>query len=279
MNGFSLIEIIVVVAIIMLLIGLAGASFRTFGQNVSLGSAAQRVVIVLDEARNRTIGSEDDSHFGVHFEADRYVLFKGDTYNANSPDNVVHTLPTGIELSAITLAGGGSDVPFAGVSGRTTKTGTVTLRRTSDTAVTQTITIAPLGQADQSGTVTTTNSRISDTRHVHFTLGWSIQGTSTLTLVFDDSPDVTKNVTMATYFNADQTDFDWSEAVDVNGNEEKLRVQSHSIDATNTVLSIERDRRTNEKAVTISIDSRPIVSYAANGTATVGSDGGNMQIQ
>lgn len=278
-GGFSLIEMIVVVAVMLTLVGLATASYRTFGQNVSLETAAQRVVIVLDEARNRTIGSEDDSHFGVHFETDKYVLFKGNVYDENSSDNVIHTLPTGIEISSIVLAGGGDDVAFAGVSGATTNTGTVTLQRSSDPAVTQTIAISALGQADQEGEVTPTDSRIADTRHVHFDLGWSIQGTSTLTLVFDDSPDVTENVDMADYFNADQTDFDWSGTVDVNGDLEELRVQSHSIDATNTVLSIERDRRDNQKPVAISIDGHDIVSYTADGDATAGPDGGTIEIQ
>lgn len=278
-SGFTLPEMVIVIGIVVLLIGVAVASYRTFGQNISLEAATQRVVIVIDEARNRTIGSEDDSHFGVHFETDRYVLFKGDSYSPSSSDNVIHTLPTGIEISAITLAGGGSDVKFEGVTGTTQQTGTITLRRSNDPSVTQTITITSLGQSDQAGIVAPIDSRLTDTRHAHFDLGWSIQGTTTLTLVFVDSPNVTYEVTMADYFNADQTDFNWSQTVDVNGNPERLRIQSHSIDATNTVLSVERDQRDNQKGVSISIDGHDIATYAADGDITLGPDGGTLEIQ
>ncbi|MEK7557026.1 MAG: prepilin-type N-terminal cleavage/methylation domain-containing protein [Patescibacteria group bacterium] len=277
-RGFTLVEIIVVLAIILLLVGLGLAAYRTFGRNVNLGTVSQQIVIVLDDARSRTVASLSDSQYGVHFENDTYTLFQGSTYNAQGNNNEAHPLPTGVEFGSITLSGGGNDVVFDRITGTTSQSGTIVLRLTDTPATTQTITISPQGQADASGSVAPTDTRVTDTRHVHFTLGWTIQGTSTLTLTFSN-PSHTENISMSDYFNADQTDFDWEGDVDVGGDSEHLRIQSHSIDATNTTLSVERDRRDNDVAVAVSIDGNEIVSYAADGTATVGSDGGTMEVQ
>jgi prepilin-type N-terminal cleavage/methylation domain-containing protein len=124
----------------------------------------------------------------------------------------------------------------------------------------------------------------SDSRHLEFDLldsagrGWSIRGASTLQLVFHDPPnaDVARSISMANFFNSAQTVFDWTGTTTVNGDPETLRVHTHYIDAHDTTLSLHRDRRVNQKAVDISIDGRAIVSYAANGTPTVGAWGGVM---
>ena len=124
----------------------------------------------------------------------------------------------------------------------------------------------------------------ADSRHVEYELddptnsnhdGWSIRNRTTLTLTFaDPTPDVVANITMANYFNIDQTNFDWQGSVDVSGDTETLRVHSLYIDNYDTVLSIHRDRSINGQAVTISIDGRNITSYAADGIITVGPYGG-----
>jgi len=120
-----------------------------------------------------------------------------------------------------------------------------------------------------------------DSRHIDLELedvsgvGWSMQGASTLTFFFSDvGGDVTENISMASYFSASSTEFDWKGSVDVNGDTETLRVHSYYIDSNDTTLSIHRDRGINGKAVDVSIDGRTISSYAADGTVTSGLWGG-----
>ncbi|OGH70138.1 MAG: hypothetical protein A2754_02720 [Candidatus Magasanikbacteria bacterium RIFCSPHIGHO2_01_FULL_47_8] len=62
----------------------------------------------------------------------------------------------------------------------------------------------------------------------------------------------------------------------MNGNTETIRVHTHYLDANDTALSVHRDRRYNEKALTIYIDGKNIASYTANGTTTIGDYGGKM---
>jgi hypothetical protein len=113
---------------------------------------------------------------------------------------------------------------------------------------------------------------------MEFDLGWSIIGHTTLSLVFHDppNPDVTQNVAMASFFDGLNTEFDWEGTSSVGGSNQTMRVHTYYLDGNDTILSIDRDRRVNSKAVDISIDGMPIVSYAASGTPTVGANGGSM---
>ena len=262
----------------MLSVALVG--FRSFGDDTELNGTAHEIVAALELARDKTLASENASQYGVHFENDAYTLFSGTAYDPNAGDNERHALSAKLELYDIAL-GGGSDAVFGRVSGTTTNAGSVGLRLADKPSAVKTISILLSGATGLAASVTSTDARITDTRHVHFDLGWSIQNAVTLSLVFSDppNPSVREDVAMANYFNADQSKFDWSGAVSVNGSSQILRVQTHALDEFDTLLSIRRDRRYNSKAVSILIDGKQIVSYAPDGTATVGGFGGTMEVQ
>lgn len=284
-RGFTLIEILVSVAILLILLVLSITSFTTLRRQVEIDSSGQNILSVLRLARSRTLGSEAESTYGVHFETDKYVFFKGNTYTAGASDNKEYTL-TDSEIYEINLNGGGSEVVFNRIRGTTSQFGNVKIRLTNQTTKINTININSSGQVSLNATLSVSNTRVIDTRHLHFNLGWSIQNATTLKLVFTDSPNptVTQNISMAGFFNAGKTVFDWSGTVNVNGSDQVLRVHTHALDAFNTTLSIHRDRRYNSKALTITIVDqgnvdKQIVSYTSSGTATTGSFGGTMTIQ
>lgn len=267
-------------AIILILVALSTAGLVSLRQNTDVGTSTHQIIAALQLARNKALASENDSNYGVHFESNKYVLFTGSTYSASAPDNEVHELKSTVEVHDINLVGG-SDVVFDRVQGTTSNSGSVGVRLINDSTNSRAITVLASGHAGLTGSVSPTDTRITDTRHLHFDLGWSIQGATTLTLTFADPPNPTvqENVTMASYFDVGQTVFDWEGTVDVNGSDQKLRIHTHSIGASDTLLSIHRDRRDNTKAVTIDIDGQEIVSYTADGTATVGPSGGTIEQQ
>jgi len=279
-EGFTILEILVVVGIIVILTGIALGAYNNFSKQVDLDVTTQGILSTLRDARSRTLASEGETVYGVHFETDKYTLFAGSVYDASASANKVQDL-TSTEIYSISLTGGGSEVLFDRIRGTTDQYGSLGLRLVDNPSRTQTITIDSGGQVSTQNTVNPTDTRVTDTRHLHFDLGWSIQGGSTLTLTFADppNPNVVQNVSMATYFNVGQSVFDWEDTIDVNGSDQILRVHTHNLDAFDTLLSIHRDRNFNDKAVTISIDGLTIVSYAADGTATVGASGGTMSVQ
>lgn len=290
-EGFTLIEILIVVAIIAVVTLVALASLSTLQRQVDITSSSQNIISVLHLARSKTLASEGANSYGVHFETSQYVLFTGTSYSSSDTNNKVYSL-SGVQISQINLAGGGSEVVFDRIQGTTSENGNIVLVSTTNASQTAQIDINSSGQTSLDTIITTANTRIVDSRHLHFdfsggtndcdsNLGWSIKTSTTLTLVWTDSPNptVTQNIPMAGFFNADKSVFDWSGTVGVNGANQTLRIHTHCLSAFNTLLSIDRDLRYNNKALTVSIDGKQIVSYTDAGVATVGAYGGSMTVQ
>lgn len=278
-KGFSIMEILVVIFIMTTLMVLGFVNYRDFEKRMSLSSSANQIISALHLTNERTISSSSNLVHGVHFTSDSYTLFASSTYDVLDPNNEVYTLPAGIEISGINV--GGSDVVFDRLTGTTTNSGTIVLRIISNPAETRTVEVLPSGRAGFSGTITTTDSRIKDGRHTHFSFAWSLQGKTNLILTFHNPPsaDTVNTVVMATYFNPGQTAFDWEGTTVVNGTNQTVRVHTHSLDGFNTVLCIHRDGRVTNKALDIKVDTKNIVSYTAAGVPTVGAFGGTMAIQ
>lgn len=279
-QGFTLIELLVSVAIILIITAVTLFSLTTLNKQVSLDSSSQNVLSVLRLARSQTLASKGQTVYGVHFETTKFVLFTGTTYSPSAATNKDFSLGD-CQIGAISLNGGVSDVVFDRIRGTTAGYGSVIVQLTSDTTKRNIIDIASTGQVGIDTTISSPTARVTDTRHLHFNLGWSIQTATTLTLTFHNSPsaDTVQNVTMAGYFDGPKSVFDWSGNVAVNGANQLIRVHTHSLNAFNTTLSINRDKRYNDKAVDISIDSKAIVSYTSAGVATIGAYGGVMTVQ
>lgn len=280
-QGFSVVELLTVTAIIGILVAVLVINYRTTSQSTDLDTTTQRLVGTLDRARNRTLGSKDDTTFGVHLEADQYVEFEGPTYNSADPDNLIHTLESDFEIANIALTGSGSDVVFDRLTGRTSNSGTFDVHLTATPTTLKTVRVFPLGQADVVGSVSPTGTRTTDSRHIHFALNSGIKNALTLLLILDEAPHVpvVQLITMPDYMNADKTKFDWEDTISVNGSDQTLHIHTHAMTDTTTVLSVHRDRRLNDKSVRIFIDAKEIVDYEANGDYTVGLFGGTATEQ
>ncbi|MFA7286526.1 MAG: prepilin-type N-terminal cleavage/methylation domain-containing protein [Patescibacteria group bacterium] len=278
-NGYTLVELIIGTSIMLLLSSVAYSSFRGLEFRLRLESTAQNIMRTLEEAQTRTIAARSDTNYGVHFDATSYTLFPGGTYAVGAVGNEVHELPSGVAM-AVSI-GDGSDVVFERVRGVASASGTVIVSLTSDPTLTRTVVINLLAPAQLSSAVAPINTRLVDTRHVDFNLGWGIQSATTLRLVFHNPPsaDVTEDIPMASYRASDSTSFDWSGVVGVNGDNQTMRIHTHTMTPTTTVLSVHRDRRFNTKAVDILIDGQAIASFAADGTLTTQGSGGVSTVQ
>lgn len=279
-KGLSLIELLVVVSVIIILIGLAFISYRLFEKGTELEVTAQNILVTLKLAQTKTLASEGASQYGVHFENNKYILFKGDTYQEGAVENKIYQLPKRLEIYNIDLADGGNDVIFKRISGHTQQNGTIKLRIISIPDRTRTIIIQSYGLMElKTDPADSPPDPITDSKHLHFDLGWSIQDSITLTLNFPDEPVVIVDIEMADYFKKNKTEFDWKDKIDVNGENQELHVHTHFLDAFNTILCIHRDRKKNSKPLQVLIDDKDIVSYEADGTAYVGAYGGTVEVQ
>ncbi len=283
-TGFTLVEVSVVLALVFLLGVAVFSSLTEFRKRGELDAAVVQVLSILRLAQARTLASESDAQYGVHFETDRITLFQGTSYIAGAPANEVSLMPRSVLIGSISFAGGGTDVLFDRLTGHTASIGTVSLSVGESVRV---VTIEASGEArSEVEGLPPENTRFVDARHVNFILGWSVQSATTLRFRFSSPPDadVVTDVPRASVCSgAPWTDCDWSGAVNVYGSFQTLRVHTTELSASSTTLSVDRDRRTNTKAVMISIIdggvTKDIASYTAAGTTTVNAFGGTMVVQ
>jgi len=149
-RGLTLLEFLIVTAVGVVILTIVFSTFTTFRNNQLLTSYSESITATLQEARLNTISSKNDMQYGVHFESDKYVLFEGTTYSPSDPQNREIGIRNTIEISPISLNGGGSDVLFERLLGKTSQYGTVVLTLKSNASTTRTINI------DQTGTITST---------------------------------------------------------------------------------------------------------------------------
>ncbi|MDP2864425.1 MAG: hypothetical protein Q8N73_02100, partial [bacterium] len=206
--GVTLIELVVILGILILLTALAVPTFIFFQTETDLNNSTEEIINTLRVAQNKTLGSEGASNYGVHFESDKLVLFKGTSYDSLAIDNEVHSLPKRVEIYEINLLGGGLEVIFNKIVGATSQPGNINLRLEGEVTKIRTIGIQSSGKITLGQEANPIALPQKDSRHVHFNLGWPIQSATTLKFYFPAIPQ-TELVDMANYFNAGKTEFDW----------------------------------------------------------------------
>ncbi len=273
-SAFTLIEVVVVMAMVGVILAGALTAFSSFRSSSDLSAAADLLKITLEKARLSTLSREDGSGYSVKISSANFVWFKGQTFNSQDPNNKTFNLPALIKIQSATLENLGDIVLFNSLTG-TTSPGSIILAAGSDPAQTKTLYLNRSGFVSFSSEGAAVKPTV-DTRHLHFNLGWSIQSASQLQLKFLVDPADTRNVAMAPYFNSDKTNWDYSGTFNVGGENQTLRIHTHTLNPSNTLLSIERNRMANSKPVEISIDSKTIVTYASDGAASAGPFGGQL---
>ena len=147
-KGFTLLEILMAIAIATIVITIVVFSFSKLNSSQALERTGDLIASVLDEARSLTLSGSEDSQYGVHFEDDQIVLFKGTSYSSGSEDNVVTDLNDFVEIGDIELSGGGDDIIFKRLTGYTDEAGTIEVFVTATPENNLTITISETGLSD-----------------------------------------------------------------------------------------------------------------------------------
>lgn len=146
-KGFTVVEILLVVSISVILLAASGPALQTYLGKRSIDTWTLSLQDALRRARAQSVAGLNGTAYGVHVEADNFVLFSGTTY-AVDPENEVATLPGTITLSNISLNGGGADIVFNRNTGETNQNGTVTVSYQS--GGTKTVSINELGLVELS---------------------------------------------------------------------------------------------------------------------------------
>jgi len=272
--GITFFELLIVVGILAILTVMAFPAFQLFRGESDLNEATEESINSLRLAQNKTLASEGASNYGVHFESDKFVLFKGVNYDHLAPDNDVHNLRKPLEIYEINLAGGGSEIVFDRVLGTTAQFGSVSLRLKADISKTRTIYIENSGQVGLvSPSAPSDEDRIKDSRHVHFVYAGRTISTSTEKLILEFDSAVVEEIIIAD--NLEDGQIYWEGEVDVGGSIQKLTIQTHILNdpVEGSQFCVHRDRRYNDKTLDIDISgdggiTPNLINYSADGLTT-----------
>ena len=142
-HGFSMLEIVISIAILALIVTLSLVSFFALNRRSELNSSASIIKSVLSEARSKTLAGYSGTRYGVHFASTSVTIFLGDTYNAGAGTNVTTSIYQNTTVSNVAVSGGGVNIIFNRLTGETSQPGTVTL--TGPGGATKTLTIYGTG--------------------------------------------------------------------------------------------------------------------------------------
>lgn len=147
-KGFTLMEIVVVVAISTLLLGISLSAFTGVVNRQTIEKDTENVYAMLQKARNLAIDGVDGSQYGVRFASTTITLFKGTGYSATNPTNQVTSLGAKTEVSWINLTSGTSTIYFSKINGKPSATGTIEIILKSNSTIKEVITIHGSGLSE-----------------------------------------------------------------------------------------------------------------------------------
>ena len=144
-KGITTLELLLVMAILGILVSIMLPQFSKIKENQVLKNTIGDITSTLHNAQSKTLASVDSSSYGVHFQSDKIITFKGTVFSINDANNKTINIITPASISNVTLAGqsgASGDVYFNRLSGTPNKTGTITV---SISSVSKIITISATG--------------------------------------------------------------------------------------------------------------------------------------
>lgn len=125
--GFTLIEVLVVVAMFSTLAGMTAFFNLSFYKGSSFTSDYDAFIAVLQRVRAKAISNINESNHGLYIDADKYILFEGDSYlTATDTQDISRN-------SNITITGA-SEIVFSQLSGDSNFNGILVLTEGTRTA-------------------------------------------------------------------------------------------------------------------------------------------------
>ena len=138
---------LILVAVVGVLISIVLPTFSKIKENQVLKNGVEDILSLINKARGETLSSLNSSEYGVHFQPDKVIIFKGKVFSASAPDNESISIITPASITNVMLggiSGTSGDIYFKRLSGAPSSTGTLTI---STSTYSRIITISTTGVA------------------------------------------------------------------------------------------------------------------------------------
>lgn len=146
-KGFTLIELMMVSTYMIIIVSAVFSFQQGLLQGTNLRTKTNEIIQTLRLNQAKAISSDQDSQWGVYFDTDNFIAFKGENYATRDPsfDEIIE-LPNTLSISNISLNGGVSNVTFEKVNGNTDNYGSIQI---SDNNRSKSVSINPRGVIEQ----------------------------------------------------------------------------------------------------------------------------------
>ncbi|MEI7718881.1 MAG: type II secretion system protein [archaeon] len=121
-EGFSLVEIVVVLGIFALLFSISTSVYNNFKSHSNLEITVNGVVEAIRMAQSNAQSGKGDSKWGMKIVTNKVVVFKGDNYTSRDV-----SFDESFGFSGEVVTGGVSEIVFEKLTGTTLTTGTIIL--------------------------------------------------------------------------------------------------------------------------------------------------------
>lgn len=129
-RGMTIIEILVVITVLGIIFSIVIPQFSKMRENQVLKNGVVNVLSSVNKARSQTLASLNSSEYGVHFQSDKVLIFKGTVFSDSDTNNETINLTTPANISNVIIngaSGASGDIFFNRLSGVPSNTGINTI--------------------------------------------------------------------------------------------------------------------------------------------------------
>lgn len=148
--GFTLMEILVVISIMMLLSIIVIPNYRRYQKQIDVDYEVEALEGAIREAQSRAMAVLNGENHGVYFDElnNNYYIFQGTTFAPEEETNIEYPLAREVEFASVNFAVTGDTIVFNQLSGSTENSGIVVVRSKSIPDIQRTITITNEGKVE-----------------------------------------------------------------------------------------------------------------------------------
>lgn len=144
MKGFSLLEIIISIAVAAILLTIVTTSFRTAQIKKTQDGISQSILASLEEQKANSQAGKDGSSHGIKFNTNEHILFKGISYSESSVDNKIFSIDPQFQINE-TILNSDNVIYFSKLNGDSNETATITISHISNKVPPQNLIIEKSG--------------------------------------------------------------------------------------------------------------------------------------
>ncbi|KKQ46539.1 MAG: hypothetical protein US65_C0036G0009 [Candidatus Yanofskybacteria bacterium GW2011_GWC2_37_9] len=102
-QGITTVELLIVIVVLGIIFSIVFPQFSKIRENQVLKNGVADVLSSINKARSQTLSSLNSSEYGVRFESDKVIIFKGKVFSDVDPTNEIINITMPANITNTTL--------------------------------------------------------------------------------------------------------------------------------------------------------------------------------